>query len=115
MPEMLSVTSALVGEGLGAEVALLTDGRFSGGTRGLMIGHIAPEAQVGGPIALLQDGDTIRIDVDSRTLEVQIPQEELERRRSRWQPKPPVFAHGLFARYAALVQQADRGAVLSDR
>lgn len=114
MPEMLSVTSALVGEGLGAEVALLTDGRFSGGTRGLMIGHIAPEAQVGGPIALLQDGDTIRIDVNARVLEVLLPQEELQRRRSLWQPKPPAFTHGVFARYAAMVQQADRGAVLSD-
>lgn len=114
MPEMLSVTSALVGEGLGPEVALLTDGRFSGGTRGLMIGHIAPEAFVGGPLALLEEGDRIRIDVESRRLEVLLPEEELERRRARWKPRPPAFRHGLFARYAALVRQADEGAVLED-
>lgn len=113
MPEMLSVTSAIVGEGLGPEVALLTDGRFSGGTRGLMIGHIAPEAQVGGPIALLQDGDQIRIDINNRSLEVLLPAEVLEQRRARWHPKPPAFQHGVFARYAALVQQANRGAVLT--
>ena len=114
MPEMLSVTSAIVGEGLGPEVALLTDGRFSGGTRGLMIGHIAPEAFVGGPIALLEEGDRIRIDVEGRRLEVLLPEEELERRRARWRPRPPAFTHGLFARYAALVRQADEGAVLED-
>ena len=114
MPEMLSVTSAIVGEGLGPEVALLTDGRFSGGTRGLMIGHIAPEAFVGGPIALLEAGDRIRIDVEGRRLEVLLPEEELERRRARWRPRPPAFTHGLFARYAALVRQADEGAVLED-
>lgn len=89
MPEMLSVTSAIVGEGLGPEVALLTDGRFSGGTRGLMIGHIAPEAFVGGPIALLEEGDRIRIDVEGRRLRVLLPEEELERRRARWRPRPP--------------------------
>ena len=114
MPEMLSVTSAIVGEGLGPEVALLTDGRFSGGTRGLMIGHIAPEAFVGGPIALLEEGDRIRIDVEGRRLEVLLPEEELERRRARWRPRPPAFQQGLFARYAALVRQADEGAVLED-
>lgn len=114
MPEMLSVTSAIVGEGLGPEVALLTDGRFSGGTRGLMIGHIAPEAQVGGPIALLQEGDRIRIDVSHRSLEVLVPEEELQRRRAVWRPKAPAFTHGVFARYTALVEQANRGAVLRD-
>ncbi len=114
MPEMLSVTSALVGEGLGPEVALLTDGRFSGGTRGLMIGHIAPEAQVGGPIALVEEGDRIRIDVEARRLEALVPEEELHKRQARWQPKPPAFTHGLFARYARLVRQADEGAVLED-
>jgi len=114
MPEMLSVTSALVGEGLGPEVALLTDGRFSGGTRGLMIGHIAPEAFVGGPIALLEEGDTIRIDVENRRLEVLLSEEELARRKARWQPRPPAFTRGLFARYAALVRQADEGAVLEE-
>ncbi|GAA5334401.1 MULTISPECIES: dihydroxy-acid dehydratase [Thermus] len=114
MPEMLSVTSAIVGEGLGPEVALLTDGRFSGGTRGLMIGHIAPEAFVGGPIALLEEGDTIRIDVENRRLEVLLSEEELARRKARWQPRPPAFTRGLFARYAALVRQADEGAVLEE-
>ncbi|MGQ9753708.1 MAG: dihydroxy-acid dehydratase [Thermaceae bacterium] len=112
MPEMLSVTSAIVGEGLGSEVALLTDGRFSGGTRGLMVGHIAPEAFIGGPIALLEEGDRIRIDVENRRLEVLLPEEELQRRKAHWEPRPPAFTHGLFARYAQLVQQADRGAIL---
>ena len=114
MPEMLSVTSAIVGEGLGPEVALLTDGRFSGGTRGLMIGHIAPEAFVGGPIALLQEGDRVRIDVENRVLEVLLPEEELETRKKGWKPRPPAFTHGLFARYARLVRQADEGAILED-
>ncbi|WP_117238448.1 dihydroxy-acid dehydratase [Thermus sediminis] len=114
MPEMLSVTSALVGEGLGPEVALLTDGRFSGGTRGLMIGHIAPEAFVGGPIALLEEGDRVRVDVENRLLEVLLPEEELKRRQTRWRPRPPAFARGLFARYAHLVGQADEGAALAD-
>ncbi|MGQ9692061.1 MAG: dihydroxy-acid dehydratase [Thermaceae bacterium] len=113
MPEMLSVTSAIVGEGLGSEVALLTDGRFSGGTRGLMVGHIAPEAFIGGPIALLEEGDRIRIDVENRRLEVLLPEEELQRRKAHWEPRPPAFTHGLFARYAQLVQQADRGAILA--
>jgi dihydroxy-acid dehydratase len=112
MPEMLSVTSAIVGEGLGPEVALLTDGRFSGGTRGLMVGHIAPEAFVGGPIALLKEGDRVRIDVENRLLEVLLPEEELARRKESWKPRPPAFRHGVFARYAALVAQADEGAVL---
>jgi dihydroxy-acid dehydratase len=112
MPEMLSVTSAIVGEGLGPEVALLTDGRFSGGTRGLMVGHIAPEAFVGGPIALLKEGDRVRIDVENRLLEVLLPDEELARRKESWKPRPPAFRHGVFARYAALVAQADEGAVL---
>lgn len=114
MPEMLSVTSAIVGEGLGPEVALLTDGRFSGGTRGLMIGHIAPEAFVGGPIALLEEGDRVRIDVENRLLEVLLPEEELQKRKARWKPRPPAFTHGLFARYARLVRQADEGAILED-
>ncbi|MGQ9735573.1 MAG: dihydroxy-acid dehydratase [Thermaceae bacterium] len=113
MPEMLSVTSAIVGEGLGSEVALLTDGRFSGGTRGLMVGHIAPEAFIGGPIALLEEGDRIRIDVENRRLEILLPEEELQRRKAHWEPRPPAFTHGLFARYAQLVQQADRGAILA--
>jgi dihydroxy-acid dehydratase len=112
MPEMLSVTSAIVGEGIGAEVALVTDGRFSGGTKGLMIGHVAPEAQVGGPIALVNEGDTIHIDCDAGTLHLEVSGEELERRRASWQPKEIEFKTGLFARYARLVSSAKDGAVL---
>ena len=112
MPEMLSITSALVGEGLGPEVALVTDGRFSGGTRGLMIGHVAPEAQVGGPLALLEEGDPILIDAEAGRLEVELPAEVLEARRLRWRPPPPRYTSGLMARYAALVSSASEGAVL---
>ncbi|MFN4071532.1 MAG: dihydroxy-acid dehydratase, partial [Thermus caldifontis] len=100
--------------GLGPEVALLTDGRFSGGTRGLMIGHVAPEAFVGGPIALLEEGDRVRIEVERRLLYVLYPYEEHKKRQERWQPRPPAFTHGVFARYATLVRQADEGAVLED-
>lgn len=112
MPEMLSVTAALVGRGLGPEVALVTDGRFSGGTRGLMVGHVAPEAQVGGPIALVREGDPVVIDVEARRLDVDIPQEELARRRSEFTPPQPRYHTGLFGRYAALVSSASQGAVL---
>jgi len=114
MREMLQVTAAIVGEGLGQDVALVTDGRFSGGTRGLMIGHVAPEAAVGGPIALLRDGDMITIDVEGRRLDVEVPAEELEARRAQWAPPAPRFTHGVFARYAALVTSASEGAVLRD-
>lgn len=112
MPEMLSVTSALVGEGLGPEVALITDGRFSGGTRGLMIGHVAPEAQVGGPIALIEEGDTIHIDCDGGTLELAVDPVVLQERKARWQAPEPHYQTGLFARYAAQVSSAKFGAVL---
>ncbi|HEY8490066.1 MAG TPA: dihydroxy-acid dehydratase [Dehalococcoidia bacterium] len=112
MREMLSVTSAIVGEGLGADVALVTDGRFSGGTRGLMIGHVAPEAQAGGPIALVEDGDVISIDVEARRLDLEVPEAVLAERRARWTPRPPAAGHGVFARYAALVGSASEGAVL---
>ncbi|MCS7186712.1 MAG: dihydroxy-acid dehydratase, partial [Armatimonadota bacterium] len=98
MREMLAVTAALVGEGLKDEVALLTDGRFSGATHGLMIGHISPEAQVGGPIALVKDGDIITIDVDKRTITLEVDDAELERRRKEWTPPPPKFTHGVFAK-----------------
>jgi dihydroxy-acid dehydratase len=111
MREMLSVTAALVGEGLGPEVALITDGRFSGGTHGLMIGHVAPEAAVGGPIALVRDGDPIVIDVDAKRLDLEIPAEELERRRSTWSPPAPRYRSGAMAKYAALVASASRGAI----
>ncbi|KIQ54554.1 dihydroxy-acid dehydratase [Meiothermus taiwanensis] len=112
MPEMLSVTSALVGEGLGPYVALVTDGRFSGGTKGLMIGHVAPEAQVGGPIALVEEGDIISIDCDKGILNLEVSEKELARRAKAWKPPKPHYKSGLFARYAALVSSAREGAVL---
>jgi dihydroxy-acid dehydratase len=111
MQEMLSVTAALVGEGLGDAVALITDGRFSGGTHGLMIGHIAPEAALGGPIALVEEGDTIVIDVDRKALDLDMPPAVLDERRARWAPRPPNYATGVLAKYAALVGSAAGGAV----
>jgi dihydroxy-acid dehydratase len=111
MQEMLSVTGALVGEGLGDSVALITDGRFSGGTHGLMIGHIAPEAALGGPIGLIEDGDEIVIDVDRSALDLDVPEATLAERRARWKPRPPNYAGGVMAKYAALVSTASEGAV----
>jgi dihydroxy-acid dehydratase len=111
MQEMLSVTAALVGEGLGGDVALLTDGRFSGGTHGLMIGHVAPEAALGGPIAVVREGDTIVIDVDARRLDVEVAEEELARRFADWTPLAPRYTTGVMAKYAALVSSASQGAV----
>jgi dihydroxy-acid dehydratase len=115
MQEMLSVTGALVGEGLGGSVALLTDGRFSGGTRGLMIGHVAPEAALGGPIALVEEGDTITIDVDRRVLDLEVDAATLEERRARWSPPRPRYTSGVMAKYAALVGSASEGAVTRPR
>ena len=115
MQEMLSVTAALVGEGLGDEVALITDGRFSGGTHGLMIGHIAPEAALGGPIAIVDEGDEIVIDVDRKALDLVVPAEEIERRLASWSPRPPNYAGGVLAKYAALVGSASAGAVTTGR
>jgi dihydroxy-acid dehydratase len=111
MREMLAVTAALVGAGLGDEVALLTDGRFSGATRGLMAGHVAPEALEGGPIAFVRDGDRITIDVDARRLDVDIDPDELARRKRGWLPPPPRYATGALAKYARLVRSASVGAV----
>jgi dihydroxy-acid dehydratase len=111
MQEMLSVTAALVGEGLGDSVALITDGRFSGGTHGLMIGHIAPEAALGGPIGLVEEGDTIVIDVDRRALDLDVATDVLAERRGRWSPRPPRYPGGVLAKYAALVSTASEGAV----
>ena len=111
MQEMLQVTGALVGEGLGDSVALLTDGRFSGATHGLMIGHVAPEAALGGPIALVEEGDEIVIDVDAKRLDVNVDAEELERRRAAWSPREPRYTGGVMAKYAALVSSASDGAV----
>jgi dihydroxy-acid dehydratase len=110
MREMLHVTAALVGEGLGDEVALITDGRFSGATHGLMVGHIAPEAFHGGPIALLRDGDTVVLDVEARTLDAEVDDAELSRRRSEWRQPEPRYATGVFAKYAATVGSASEGA-----
>ena len=111
MREMLSVTAALVGEGLGESVALLTDGRFSGGTHGLMIGHVAPEAALGGAIALVEEGDPIVIDVDRKALDLDVPSAVLAERRARWSPPPPTGLGGVMAKYAALVSSASTGAV----
>lgn len=111
MREMLGVTAAIVGQGLGEEVALLTDGRFSGATRGLMAGHVAPEAAVGGPIAALRDGDEITFDVDARRLDVALSEEEVAERLAAWAPPPPRYPRGVFAKYAATVTSAARGAV----
>jgi dihydroxy-acid dehydratase len=111
MREMLGVTSALVGAGLGESVALLTDGRFSGATHGLMAGHVAPEAAVGGPIALVRDGDMIVFDVPRRQLNLEISAAELQSRRASWKPPTPRYTHGVFAKYAALVSSAARGAI----
>jgi len=111
MQEMLQVTAALVGEGLGDSVALLTDGRFSGGTHGLMIGHVAPEAALGGPIAIVQEGDPIVIDVDRQALDLDIPATEVARRFEAWSPPAPRYRTGVLAKYAALVGSASAGAV----
>jgi dihydroxy-acid dehydratase len=111
MREMLAVTSALVGQGLGDDVALVTDGRFSGATHGPMVGHVAPEAAVGGPIALLREGDIITLDIPGRRLDVKLTEAELARRRAAWQPPPPNYTTGVLAKYAKLVGSASQGAV----
>ena len=112
MREMLVVTAAIVGEGLGDSVALLTDGRFSGATYGFMAGHVAPEAAVGGPIAVVKDGDTILFDVQKRRLDLEISPDELQARLKRWKPPAPRYTSGVMARYAKLVSSASEGAVL---
>ncbi|MBI4463412.1 MAG: dihydroxy-acid dehydratase, partial [Acidobacteria bacterium] len=111
MREMLAVTGAIHGEGLGDKVALLTDGRFSGATHGLMAGHVAPEAAVGGPIAALKDGDWITVDAVNRILSVRLTDKELKSRLSRWKPPRPKFETGALAKYAKLVSSASQGAV----
>jgi len=111
MREMLSVTAALVGEGLGDSVALLTDGRFSGGTHGLMVGHVAPEAALGGPIAVVEEGDEIVLDVERKVLDLDVPADVVAERFARWTPPPPRYAGGVIAKYTALVSSASQGAV----
>ena len=111
MREMLHVTAAIVGEGLGEEVALITDGRFSGATHGLMVGHVAPEAYRGGPIAALREGDTIVLDVEKRELNVELTGDEIAERMRGWTPPPPNYTTGVLAKYAALVSSASEGAI----
>jgi dihydroxy-acid dehydratase len=111
MREMLSPTSAIVGAGLGGAVGLVTDGRFSGGTHGLVVGHVAPEAAVGGALALVREGDTVTIDAEARRLHVDLDDAEIERRRASWTPPPPRYTRGVLAKYARLVTSAARGAV----
>ena len=111
MREMLSPTSALVGEGLGESVGLITDGRFSGGTYGMVVGHVSPEAYVGGTIALVQEGDSITIDAEQRLLQLNVSDEELSRRRAAWQPPAPRYTRGTLSKYAKLVSAASKGAI----
>jgi len=110
MREMLAVTSALVGQGYGETVGLITDGRFSGGTHGMVAGHVAPEAQVGGPIAVVQNGDIITIDAEHHTLSIDLSDEEIARRLQQWQPPAPKYTKGVMAKYVKLVTSASEGA-----
>jgi dihydroxy-acid dehydratase len=113
MREMLAITGAIKGAGLGKDVLLLTDGRFSGGTTGLCVGHVAPEAADGGPIAFVRDGDRITLDVANRTLEVEVDgsEDDWEARKEGWQPNPPKYTRGVLGKYAKVVQSAAHGAV----
>jgi dihydroxy-acid dehydratase len=115
MREMLAITGALKGAGRGADCALITDGRFSGGTWGFCIGHVAPEAVDGGPIAFVADGDTIVIDVRDHRLDVKVDDAELARRREGWTPPPPAYTSGVLAKFAKLVQGAETGAITNPR
>jgi dihydroxy-acid dehydratase len=111
MREMLSTTAALYGQGMGTKVALITDGRFSGATRGFCVGHVGPEAAVGGPIGLLRDGDIIKLDADKGTLEVELSQDELAGRAKEWKPRPEEFGSGYLWKYAQQVGPARQGAL----
>ena len=112
MREMLNPTSEIAGMGLGSSVALITDGRFSGASRGASIGHVSPEAAVGGPIALVEEGDIIRINIPETKLELLVSEEELAKRRENWKPREPKVKTGYLARYAAMVTSGNRGAIL---
>jgi dihydroxy-acid dehydratase len=114
MPEMLTPTSALMGTGLGEHVALLTDGRFSGGSHGFIIGHVTPEAQEGGPIALVEDGDIVTVDVKRRVMELEVPAGELARRRERWTPPPLKATRGTLYKYIKNVKPASEGCVTDE-
>lgn len=111
MREMLAPTSAIIGAGLGDSVGLITDGRFSGGTYGLVVGHVAPEAAVGGAIALVEEGDSITINANQRLLQLNVPAEEIERRWQQWQPPAPRYTRGILGKYAKLVSSSSLGAV----
>lgn len=111
MREMLSPTAALVGQGLGDSVGLVTDGRFSGGSYGMVVGHVAPEAAVGGTIALVEEGDSITLDAERRLLQLDVADEEIARRREAWRPPAPRYTRGVLAKYARLVSSAAKGAV----
>jgi dihydroxy-acid dehydratase len=113
MREMLATTAALVGQGLGKKVAMVTDGRFSGGTRGFMVGHVAPEAYVGGPIALVKNDDEITIDTETNAIDLHVSEEELENRRKQWSQPKPNYTSGALAKYATLVGSAANGAITS--
>src|SRR5207245_3955050 len=111
MREMLSPTSALIGMGLGGEVGLVTDGRFSGATHGLVVGHVAPEAAVGGGLALVREGDQITIDAEARVLRLEVAEDELARRRAAWKAPDPRYTRGVLAKYARQVSSSSQGAV----
>jgi dihydroxy-acid dehydratase len=108
---MLAITAAIVGQGLGEKVALVTDGRFSGATRGLMIGHVSPEAQVGGPLAVLKDGDNVTVDAEHGLLKVDVNDEELAARLKKWKQPEPMYKRGVLFKYSKLVHSAAEGAV----
>jgi dihydroxy-acid dehydratase len=111
MREMLSATAALVGQGISDSVAMVTDGRFSGATRGLMIGHVSPEAMVGGPISLVKNGDVVSVDVKRGKVDLEVPQVEIRNRKKKWKPIRPRYKNGVLAKYASLVSSASEGAV----
>ena len=112
MQEMLSPTSYIMGAGLGESVALITDGRFSGGTRGACIGHVSPEAAVGGPIGLINEGDIVEIDIPNNTINVKLADDQLAERKKTWKARPPRITKGYLAKYASMATSADTGAIL---
>jgi dihydroxy-acid dehydratase len=114
MREMLAPTSAIVGKGLGESVGLITDGRFSGGTWGMVVGHVSPEAYVGGGIALVREGETISIDAGTRLLQLHVSDEEMARRRAAWRPPAPRYTRGVLAKFATLVSSASKGAITDE-
>ena len=114
MPEMLTPTSALMGAGLGNDVALITDGRFSGGSHGFIVGHVVPEAQDGGPLALVHDGDRVVIDAETASIDAEVSEAEFAKRRAAWQAPPPKATRGMLAKYIRCVQPASKGCVTDE-